>query len=59
MQTVWLWIIAQEDNIGQQVQTVWKHLSSTHYTNMFSSVPVASVFVTGALNGLAVHSDRY
>jgi len=59
MQTMWLWITAQADNIGQQEQSVRKHLSSTPYTNMFSTVPAANVFVTGALNRLAVHSDMY
>jgi len=57
MQTVWLWITAQEDNIGQQVQSVWKHLSSTHYTNMFPTVPAASVFVTGALQCIQTGTD--
>jgi len=58
MQTVWLCITAQEDNTGQQVQSVCKHLSSTRYANMFSTVPAAIEFMTGALKGLTVHSDR-
>jgi len=42
-------------------KTAWvqKHLSSTHYKNLFSAVLAAGILVTGISLSLAIHSNRY
>lgn len=43
-------------NMGQWVLPVQKCLSSVHYRNMFSTIPVAIVFGSGVFYWLTVHS---
>jgi len=42
-----------------KTEWVQKHLSSTHYKNLFPAVLAAGILMTGISLSLAIHSNRY